>query len=267
MGRGPIEPGEMSTRTVVVVTALVVLAGAAAAAPAGALDAVAAPAQSDAGGNASNASFGASVSAFMQASAAETEGTVENGMFAAAFNRTADRQARTGLVTGRAKALEMRLDRLREERAALLNESGNLTVAERAKAARLAARIESLRESINQTETAANRAGVNVTRLDELRKSAGQLAGPEVAALATGLVDSPGRGPPGEVGPPNDRGPEGNEVGPPENAGNGSDGSGNGPPFGGNESDGDHPRGGPGEGGNGSDGPPDHAGNASDGGQ
>lgn len=267
MGRGPIEPGEMSTRTVVVVTALVVLAGVAAGAPAGALDAVAEPAQSDAGGNASNASFGASVSAFMQASAAETEGTVDNGMFAAAFNRTGDPQAKKGLVTGRAKALEMRLDRLREERAALLNGSGNLSVSERAKAARLAARIESLRESINQTETAANRAGVNVTRLDELQQSAGQLAGPEVAALATGLVDNPGRGPPGNAGPPSDRAPEGNEVGPPENVGNDSAGSGNGPPFGGNESDGDHPGNGPAGAGNGSDNRPDHAGNESGEGQ
>lgn len=192
----------MSARTVVAMIALLVaVAGAAAAAPVGALDGVASIGQSGNASNASNASLGATISAFMQASAADAQGSVDNGMFAAEFNSTEDPEARAGLVTGRAKALEMRVERLRAERAELLDDSdGNVTVAERAKAARLASRIESLERAINQTEHAAQVAGVNTTRLDELRSNASQLAGPEVAALATGLVGN-GNAPPG-AGPP-----------------------------------------------------------------
>lgn len=228
----------MSVRTVAVMTVLVVLAGVVAAVPAGALVYGASPAQSGAGVNGTNVSLGATVSAFMQASAAETRGAVDNRMFSAAFNRTADEQAKARLVTGRTKALEMRLDRLQAERAALLNGSDELTVAERAKAARLAARIESLQRAINQTDTAAERAGVNSTRLDTLRQNANELSGPEVAALAGGLVDNSTGGPPGD-GPPGKQGDGGNGTGPPVTPGegppqgapgNGTDGGNGGPP-------------------------------------
>lgn len=214
----------MSVRTVAVMTVLVVLAGVVAAVPAGALVYGASPAQSGGGGNGTNVSLGATVSAFMQASAAEARGTVDNRMFSAAFNRTADDQARARLVDGRTKALEMRLDRLQTQRDALLNGSDELTVAERAKAARLAARIESLQRAINQTDSAAERAGVNSTRLDALRQNANELSGPEVAALAGGLVGDSSRGPPG-AGPQGKQGEGGNGAGAPVTPGNG-------PPFG-----------------------------------
>lgn len=159
------------------------------------------------GTNANNASLGASISGFMQASAANAEGEVEDKMFSARFE-TAPEQRRAAIVQGRVANLDDRLDRLREQRAELLNESdGEPSVATRAKAARLTARINALQEAINTTSEAADRAGVNVTRLNELQENASQLSGPEVAELARGLAGT-ARGPPldGERGAPADRG-------------------------------------------------------------
>lgn len=131
---------------------------------------------------------GATISAFMQSSAAETAGSVENRMWMATFNRSeADRRAQ--LVRSRSRALEQRVERLQAERAELLNESdGDVTSRERAKAARLAARIETLNEAINHTEHAATVAGVDAAKLDQLRTQARNLGGPQVAAMARGLA-------------------------------------------------------------------------------
>lgn len=174
---------------------LVVLAVVVATVPAGALPALStdasATASQDGGANASNASLGASVSGFMQASAADAEGEVEDGMFSARFN-DASAENRRDLVNARAGTLEKRLEDLRAQRAELLDSTdGEPTVAERAKAARLAARIDALEESIDTTSEAAERAGVDVSRLAELRASASELTGPEVAELARGLAGGP----------------------------------------------------------------------------
>lgn len=244
----------MSVRTVAAMTMVVVLAGVAAATPAGALVEAGGPASVATASNGSNASFGAAVSAFMQASSAETEGEVDNGMFAAKFDDTDDRSAKAGVVNGRTAVLQQRLDELRAERDALLNdsESENVDVSDRARAARLETRIEILQRAVNQTEAAARQVGVGSARFDDLRENTRNLSGPEVSALATGLADNPGRGPVGEPSPPTDRGRDlnGNDPaasngtdskvgrnntsdeapggGPPENPGNGPDRSGNG---------------------------------------
>lgn len=200
----------MTLRTIIVAL-LVVAAGFGAAPAAGFVSS--GDAQVAAANSSANVSFGASVSSFMQASAADTEGEVDQGMFAASFNDS-NESDRPEVVSERIDELEERLETLREERAELLDgtEGGNLTVAERAKAARLNARIGALEESINGTAVAAERAGLNTTRLDELRTNASQLSGPEVAAIATGLVDTEA---------PEDRG-EADERGN-ETAGNQSD--------------------------------------------
>lgn len=197
--------------------------------------------------NASNASLGASVSAFMQASAAETEGEVDDGMFTAAFNRSGE-QSRADLVTGRTNTLADRLEILQNEREELLEREGNLTVAERARAARLSARIDALQNAINNTEQAAERAGVNAERLGELRENARNLSGPEVAEMATSLVENPGRGPGAAPGNgPGGADADGNvtDGGPPDDAGADRDGNGT-DSDGGNGSD-DNPGNGPGD--------------------
>lgn len=221
-------------------------------------------AQADAN-NTSNATLGASVSAFMQASAAETEGEVDDGMFAAAFNRSGESE-RADLVTSRTDELQERLESLRSQRAELLEGDDNLTVAERARAASLTARIDALEDSIGQTERAAEQAGVDSSELRELRTEARNLGGPEVAEMATDIATA---GPPGDRGPPGEitgnvtesPGPDGNgtDAGPGDGAGAGDGDAGNGPPG-----DGDGPPGaGDGSGDGQGNGPPDDPGNDS----
>jgi hypothetical protein len=124
----------------------------------------------------------------MQASAADAEGDVEDGMFTARFNN-ASAERRTDVVRARAASLESRLGQLRTERDELLASSdGDPTVAQRAKAARLTARINAMQESINTTSAAAERAGVSTETLLQLRTEAADLVGPDVAALARSLA-------------------------------------------------------------------------------
>lgn len=227
----PLLRTEMTNRTGFA-TLLVVVAVVVATVPAGALPALSASAGTataqDGGVNASNASLGASISGFMQASAADTEGEVEDEMFSARFDNASE-QRRADLVENRAGTLEQRLDRLREQRAELLNETAgeHPSVADRAKAARLTARIHALQESIDTTSEAADRAGVDVELLDELRRNAAELTGQEVAELARGLAGTE-RGRPGGLvgGPASDRG-----NGPMANGSNGNatDGAPSGP--------------------------------------
>lgn len=151
--------------------------------------------------------FGAVVSSFMQTSAVDAENEVEDGLFAAQFDRS-NASERARLVRQRAGSIGDRIAELREERTELLA-GQNVTLRERAEAARLAEQSDGLANSIDQTEQAAQRANVelNRTNLDELRTEARNLTGPEVAELARGLVDkedSPRRGPPEDRGPGGD---------------------------------------------------------------
>lgn len=225
------------------VVATVVLA----AVPAGALPAIAVNSAAPDHSNASNASMGANVSAFMQASAADASGEVDDGMFNARFEE-APGERRGELVRGRAADLEDRLETLRAERAEILNESdGEPTVSERARAARLSAQIDALQDAINTTNAAADRAGVNLSRLDELRRNASDLRGPEVAALATEMA---GKGPWTGDGVPGRAGGSDNSQGNVSDGNdrrNGSQGEG---PSGPDENPGQDP-GGPGEDGDG----------------
>lgn len=225
MGWWPLRGTDMSNRSGL--TALLVLVVVVATVPAGALPAMSAGAGASAaqegGANASNASLGASVSGFMQANAADAEGEVDDGMFAARFDNTSQ-ERRAALVENRAGTLEQRLERLREQRAELLNGSDGEppTVADRAKAARLTARIDALTESIDATSEAAASAGVNVTRLEELRRNASELKGSEVAELAGGLAGTERGGPDVDRGKSADR-RNGSDAGPNDTGSNGSD--------------------------------------------
>lgn len=198
----------MTTRTVAALVAALVLLGAVA--PALALPALGpSVASTDAAVQTNDtnesASLGASISGFMQTSAASAEGEVDNGVFRAEF-ANASNESKRAMVTQRTATLEQRLERLRAQRNALLNGSDNLTVAERAKAARLATEIDELKQAINTTDDAAAEAGVNATRLERLRTEANELDGPEVAELARGLAGQGDRGTPENRGPPEDRG-------------------------------------------------------------
>ncbi|WP_424017896.1 hypothetical protein ACOZ4N_18805 [Halorientalis pallida] len=169
---------------------------------------------------ASNVSIGARISSFMQASSAETDSSVEAGMWAAKFNRS-DEGQRPAVVQSRIDRLERRSERLRERMSTLQAKYENGTiprVAYRAQASRLTAELDALGESINETGERARAVGVNTTQLDRLRTQARNLSGQEVAAVAREL----GVGRPDHAGPPADRGPD--DAGPPDDRGPGQTG-------------------------------------------
>lgn len=147
----------------------------------------------------------ATVSTFMQASAADTENTVDSGMFEAKYEN-ADNESRADIVNERATELEERLTALEAERDALRENRDDLHRGEyQSRMAKLAVEIRSLERSIEGTERRANETGIDDDRFAELRGNAAALNGPDVEKAARGL---------GVVGgipgsPPDDRGNQG----------------------------------------------------------
>ena len=196
----------------------------------------------------------ATVSSFMQSTAADAEHTVESGMFEAQYEN-ADDDRRAALVAERVDDLEAELETLRAER----NELNADAAADnpgryRARMTKLTVEIAGLERAIERTERRADEAGVEDERLAELKANASELADTEVTKTAQGLAGfdrHPGAG----NGPPDDRGATGdgsqpgqaaddrtppgheqsaaNQTGPgqatgPSGSGNGSDHPGNG---------------------------------------
>jgi len=199
-----------------------------------------------------NASFGAEVSSFMQASSAEAEGEVNDGIFVAALERTDDPEQRRALVEDRAAELGERQKRLRQ-RQERLNETDS--VAQYAVATEVAVGADELERAANRTQLAARSAGVDDTALAEIRTNASEMRGQAVAEIA-GSVGAPvgnGSGPP--VGlPAAATGPEDGNESEARDGGNGN-GSDNSADRGGNESEAPN-----GSDSQGNDGPPDDAG-------
>ena len=179
--------------------------------------------------------LGQEMTSFMQSSAADANSTVETELWEASVNSS---EAPEKDVTKRAGTLERRLERLQAEsdRLEAQREAGNISEPlYTARASRVRAEIANLRDDIDRTNRTAERFGVNVDTLDELRSNASKLTGPEVSARARNITDAPRGppegtpgGPPGEqnnTGPPDDSGNEtgpsdvtdpGNETGPPD---------------------------------------------------
>ena len=234
-------------RTVIAVgliAAVALLSAAAAASVAGA--------QGDAENISTNASFGAEVSSFMQASSAEAEGEVSDGIFVAALERTDDPEQRRALVENRTAELTERQERL-QQRQERLNETDS--VAQYAIATEVAVGAAELEGAANRTQLAAQARGVDDTALAEIRANASEMRGLAVAEIA-GSVGAPagnGSGPPADL-PPAATGPEDGNESEPSDGGNGN-GSDVPADRGGNESEA------PEEGGSqGNDGSPDTAG-------
>jgi hypothetical protein len=155
-----------------------------------------------------NASFGAAVSSFMQASEADAEDELDDEMFEAALNRTPTPEERRALLEERQQRLEERNRELRTRREAL---GGASNVRGHAIATRVAIGADRLEQSVNRTEQAAAEVGMNTTELEAIRSSAHRLRGQKVAELARGFAGPPANQP----GPPEETG-----RGPPEKAPN-----------------------------------------------
>lgn len=113
--------------------------------------------------------LGAELSAFVSSTGAATEGTVEREMSSASLNRSADPRA----VEARVTTLATRYERLRADRRALerARENGSVTLIEyRARRAALAARAESLGDSVAAVTPTARRHGVANESLKALQR-------------------------------------------------------------------------------------------------
>lgn len=172
----------------------------------------------------SNASFGAEVSSFMQASSAEAEGEIDDGMFNAALDRTEDPEERRAIIEQRQQRLQQRQQRLEERRANISEE--NPGVRDYALATHVEVGADSLERSANGTEHAAEAAGLDVSQLTEIRTNARNLKGPDVSELAHDLTKRSNN----ERGPPADQpGSEGDDQPgqAPDEEGDGSSGADN----------------------------------------
>lgn len=109
---------------------------------------------------------------------------------------------RARLVRLHIARLENRIESLERKRTRLRRSTGDdsVTPAERARAARLAARATAIERGINRTERAATRAGIAINRskLDMLRQAVRELTGPKVAGIPITVVDVDRRGRSGE---------------------------------------------------------------------
>ncbi|MFB6308669.1 MAG: hypothetical protein ABEH35_04995 [Haloarculaceae archaeon] len=191
----------MNSRQAMIVTVLVAIGlGVVAAAPAAAAN------ETNQTANETNETggLGVQITAFMQSSSAETTDTVESGLWEEKFEQ-ANESEQARLATNRTKTLEERIEELRERNETLQNqfENGSISRAKYvAEASRLEGRIAALRSSVETADRAAEKAGVNDTRLQQLREQASEMDGPNVSAVARGVANPPvnvsNRGPGGD---------------------------------------------------------------------
>ncbi|MFO8114974.1 MAG: hypothetical protein R6U01_06360 [Halorubrum sp.] len=234
----------------VVVIALVGVAGVVAAGPVGTAvaqdDPVAANETSE--GNETEAANGTDISPGEQFSGvigvqrAEVTGEVESRAFEVGLNRTETPEARADLVVEQLNRSEERLAEVERRQRELRErrDAGELTPgAFAARMAETSARAETVEREANRSAEVASglpesvRAdrGLSEERLGQLRERAGNASGPEVAAIARGVAGtgvggplaSDRRGPPGDMGdgPGAGDGPEAGDG--PSERGNGTD--------------------------------------------
>lgn len=175
-------------------------------------------------------SLGQSISGMMQASLAQTAGTVENGMWVAAYANTSKPSEKRALVTRRTTRINQSLTELRDQRGELQAAFRNGTIDRTTYLARLSTivgRLASLSKGIEETTDRGAAVGVNQSRLQELRSQARNFSGPAVSRLARNLTGGPGPGQAGlfDPGPPDNAGQPGSANG--SDRGSGNHGAGN----------------------------------------
>ena len=122
--------------------------------------------------------FGGEITVFMQQHTARANGSIDSGMWLAAFESAESQSRKRALVEQRATTLGVRLDRVEERVGALSPTKTNRSVRHRAKRARIAADVAALRTAISDAKTAAAREGVNASGLDRLASRAASLSVP-----------------------------------------------------------------------------------------
>lgn len=131
-----------------------------------------------------NETFGAEVSSFMQASTAEAETEVEEGMFRAGMERAETDDERRKLIEKRQARLAARHTQLQEYREEF--SSDEPAAKNRAVAARVSVGADGLERSVESTQEHAAKVGLDNSQLHNLRDGANELRG-QVADLARQL--------------------------------------------------------------------------------
>jgi hypothetical protein len=161
---------------------------------------------------------------------AELEGEVERRAFGLQVARAASEDARAAVVAERVADLRERVGSLEQRTEALAAARANGSLSEgayRARVAELAAQSRTVEALANRTGEVASglpaealeARGVDTAALAELRQSARNLTGPEVAALARSVA-GPGVGGPMAASPPGVGGPTaGTTTGTPDGEG------------------------------------------------
>lgn len=138
----------------------------------------------------SNSSLGSEISSFMQTSVSQTKGTVDTGMWTAAFDNTENQSVQTALVEGQTAELQQELQRLRQRKRTLNRSRGVGEMSDleyRAKMSALIGEIKALRSAVNTTAERAHRTGGNVTALRRLGQRTENVTGTRVHRVARGL--------------------------------------------------------------------------------
>jgi hypothetical protein len=164
---------------------------------------------------------------------AEVEGEVATRTFGVRFARAGGDAARAAVVAEGTNETRERIGELERRRERLRAARANGSISEgqyRARMARLAAESRTLHHRLNRTaaasrevpDAALRRRGVDPNELARLQRAAGNLTGPEVAAIARGIAGPPaavpGRAANGSRGPPADA--PNRTGGPPDDATN-----------------------------------------------
>lgn len=172
--------------------------------------------QDEAAGNNSTAP-GAQLASVVNVQAAEVEGDLAQRSFGIRVADAKSNASKAAVLAGQTEDLGERLAELRDRKAALIEakRSGSISQARfRAEMAGLAAGISTVNQLLNRTDGVARglppdvlrEHGVSTESLAKLRQAAGNLTGPEIAAVARNLTGMPNvtAGPPGNVsvGPP-----------------------------------------------------------------
>ena len=127
---------------------------------------------------ATDRSLGGDISVFMQRGTAGANGSVDSGMWLAAFESAQNQTRKEALVTERATTLRIRVADLEARLRAFPTRGANGSVAYRAQRARLVADAAALRTSVSEAKTAAASEGVNTSALDRVSRRVENLSVP-----------------------------------------------------------------------------------------
>lgn len=183
--------------------------------------------------NSSNSSVtpGERLSGVVGVQGAELEGEVDERAFGIRVAQAATNESRAAVVADKLVELEQRVEDLDERTRRLGEARANGSISEgeyRAELSEVAAQSQSTQRLVNaSSETASGLPadvleanGVNVSAIQTLKNNAGNLTGPEVAAVARSIA-GPSQGiPPSADAGPGDRGPgdRGNRTDTPDGA-------------------------------------------------